>query len=465
MRRGLCIGGPLLIALAVSAPPAAPQSGSRPPPQAPPGDRLHQPLLDLMSSNPEVRLGAAEKLEQAGAPGAIPTLIEMLRFRVPDRAIAIETLQALSGHSYGADWEAWISWLGRTPLEPHPGYVAIKSWLLGFIDPRFADFLYPGVPHAIRLEEVVWGGVKVEGIPALDRPPMTGAEEALYLTAREQVFGLFLGGEARAYPYRVIDWHELFNDVVGGLPVAAVYCTLCGAAVAFDPRVGERTYTFATSGLLYRSNKLMFDRETKSLWSALEGRPVVGPLVGSGAQLQVLPATTTTWGRWKREHPDTLVLSLRTGHQRDYRPGAAYGKYQSSPNPMFPVPLIDPALPAKERIFALRLGSAVRAYPVFELERLGVVADRLGAVEVVLIAPGEGEEVRAYRGAAPGLAFDEQRKQLRDREGRLFQVTDAELIAEGGGVSLPRLPGHLAYWFGWKAQYPEAELWRAAGAR
>ena len=422
---------------------------------------MHQPLLDLMNGNPEVRLRAAEQLKKSGDQTAIPSLVEMVPYKVPDRALVVETLEALSGQHYQSDWKAWISWLGRTSLEPHPGYLSIKSWLLSFLDPRLTDFIHPGVAHSIRLEEIVWGGVKVEAIPALDQPPMVPAEEAIYLTAREQVLGLFLGGEARAYPYRVIDWHELFNDVVGGVPVVTAYCTLCGAAIAFDPRVGGRTYTFATSGLLYRSGKLMFDRETKSLWSALEGKPVVGPLVGSGAQLKLLPATTTSWGRWKREHPDTLVLSLRTGYNRDYRPGAAYGKYQSSPDPMFPVPLIDPALPAKARVYALRLDGAVRAYPVFELERLGVVQDHFGAVDVVLIAPGEGEEVRAYRGAAAGLAFDSERKEMRDQTGRTFHATDTELAASDGSVSLPRLPGHLAYWFGWRAQYPDGELWHA----
>ncbi|HEX9636823.1 MAG TPA: DUF3179 domain-containing protein [Acidobacteriota bacterium] len=443
---------------------AALAQDAKPPPRAPAGDAVHAPLLDLMSPNPMTRSAASETLKQLGPRSAIPTLIELLRYRTPDKELVIRTLETISGQSYQSDWEAWVSWLGRTELEPHPGYVAIKSWLLSFIDPRFAEFIYPGVAHTIRLEEVIWGGVKVEGIPALEQPPMIGAEEALYMLAREQVFGLFLGGEARAYPYRVIDWHELFNDVVGGVPVTTAYCTLCGAAVAFDPRVGDTTYSFATSGLLYRSNKLMFDRQTKSLWSALEGKPVIGTLVGSGAQLTVLPSTTTTWGRWKREHPATKVLSLQTGHQREYRPGAAYGKYQSSPDPMFPVPRIDPALPAKDRVYAVRLGAAVRAYPVYELEQLGVVQDRLGEVDLVLVAPGEGEEVRAYRGTVAGLGFTERRKELRDGEGRLWIATDTELAPADGGAALPRVPGHLAYWFGWHAQYPGAELWRAERA-
>ena len=133
------------------------------------------------------------------------------------------------------------------------------------------------------------------------------------------------GGVGRASPRRSIDWHGVGKDTVGGRPVSLAYCTLGGAAVLYDTRVGEVTYTFGSSGLLMRSNKLMFDQGTKSLWNTFEGVPVIGSLVGSGLQLTRRSMVTTTWAEWRARHPETTVLSLETGQQRDYSEGRHIG--------------------------------------------------------------------------------------------------------------------------------------------
>ena len=138
---------------------------------------------------------------------------------------------------------------------------------------------------------------------------MLTAEEADYLDADNVVFGIALNGEARAYPRRILDWHEMANDVVGGVPVSLAYCTLCGAAIAYDTRPeatgfgGAEPVTFGTSGLLFRSNKLMYDRQTNTLWSQLLGEAVEGPL--KGTRLEFLPSWQTTWEDWKTQHPNT----------------------------------------------------------------------------------------------------------------------------------------------------------------
>ena len=152
------------------------------------------------------------------------------------------------------------------------------------------------------------------------------------------MFGITINGQARAYPKRILAWHEMALDRVGGIDLTIVYCTLCGTVIPYESVVGSRRLTFGTSGLLYRSNKLMFDEETHSLWSSLEGVPVVGPLVDSGLRLPFRSVVTTTWGEWKRDHPATTVLSLETGYERNYGEGVAYRDYFSTDRLMFEVP-------------------------------------------------------------------------------------------------------------------------------
>ncbi|MHC4104659.1 MAG: DUF3179 domain-containing (seleno)protein, partial [Planctomycetota bacterium] len=182
----------------------------------------------------------------------------------------IAALESLSGQSFGDNWHSWIEWYGMSDLEPPPQFTGWKGKLLGRIDPGFEEFLQDDLPVSIRVEEIQWGGVRVDGIPALDNPSMIPAEDADYLEPREPVFGISINGDSRAYPLCILDWHEMANDVVGGVPISLAYCTLCGAGIAYDGRASDgNIYTFGSSGFLFRSNKLMYDRQTRTLWNQL----------------------------------------------------------------------------------------------------------------------------------------------------------------------------------------------------
>jgi hypothetical protein len=408
----------------------------------------------------------------------IPVFIELLIADLLSivRGVGLDThlhaLEALSGRNFGNDWASWVEWYGSTDLTPPPGFTGWKGDLYARIDPRFKEFLTEGADSTIRVEEILWGGVRVDGIPALDNPAMIGADEADYLDPGEPVFGISLRGDNRAYPLRILDWHEMVNDTVGGVPVSLAYCTLCGAGVAFDGRGPDgAVYTFGTSGFLYRSNKLMYDRKTHTLWNQLTGRPVLGDLVGKDLALRVLPLVVTTWERWREEHPDTLVLSLDTGFDRRYEPAAPYGDYFSSDETMFPVWKKSDILPPKSRVFALRVGGTAKAYPLDLLLEQGVVNDRVGETPVVLIAPGgeihvegtnirkgpvvysAGAEIRAYERREGFFSEMTDRSTLVDAHGDSWTVTE-EALTGPGGARLDRLPGHLAYWFGWYAFFP-----------
>jgi len=382
-------------------------------------------------------------------------------------------LEALTGETHGEDWTAWVEWYEGTGLEPPPGFLGFKGRLLGTIDPRFAELLAPGAPHTIRVEEIVWGGVAYEGIPALDQPETVAADAADWLSPDEPVFGIALGGEARAYPLRILDWHELANDRIGGVAVSLAYCTLCGAGIAWRGVASDGVrYDFGSSGLLMRSNKLMVDRQTRSLWNQFTGRPVVGELAGRDVALERVPMVVSSWKDWRARHPGTRVLSLDTGFERPYHPGAAYAGYFASPETMFPVRKRSRLLPPKERIFGLELGGVPKAYPLEPLLAAGVLHDTLGGERVVLVADGPaivvdgesvrtgparyraGAAVRAYRAGAADLRLSADGEGgLRDAAGQRWRVEEDALVGPDGR-RLARIPGVLAYWFGWSAYHP-----------
>jgi hypothetical protein len=424
---------------------------------------------------------------ESGDTRFIAVFLELMRAKQIDLSVGgslddyVHALETLSGQAFGDDWPAWVEWYGATALTPPPGFTGWKGELLGLIDPDFTAFLQDDFQSTIRVEEIQWGGVHVDGIPALDNAPMIPANQAAYLTPEEPVFGISINSDHRAYPLRILDWHEMANDVVGGVPVSLAYCTLCGAGIAFNGHASDgNTYTFGSSGFLYRSNKLMYDRQTRTLWNQLAGEPVLGELVGTGVKLDLLPIVLTSWADWQAQHPDTRVLSENTGHSRPYEPGAAYGDYFAFEDTMFPVWQRSDLLPAKARIFALQIEGLPKAYPVETLIAEKVVNDTLGTLNLVVVATrgdvtvdgdslrtgpisyNSGGEVRAYeRGSGesvhqftPGPDADT----LLDETGQAWQVTEEALLGPDG-ESLPRLSGHLAYWFGWFAFFPKTLIY------
>ena len=162
-------------------------------------------------------------LRGRGDPDVVPGLIQVLRF-VDDDGWLDRTLAALTGEEPGQSWQEWLLWQQAHPeIRPFEGFDAFKADVMAVIDPDFRLFLKPGVEREIRLEEIVWGGVKKDGIPALTNPKHVAAQDAAYLEDDELVFGVEIAGDARAWPLRILDWHEVLNDVVGGVPVAATY--------------------------------------------------------------------------------------------------------------------------------------------------------------------------------------------------------------------------------------------------
>ncbi len=416
-------------------------------------DVQHSPLL--VEQSLQVLVGSREDrdetlaiFEQRGKTDVVPALIQALRFQ-PNSTQLRSTLVSLTGQP-DQSWGDWMLWQEEHPeVKPFDGFDVFKARVAQLIDPNFSDFLYPGVHHSIRLEEIAWGGVQKDGIPSLDNPGMIPAKKADYMRDDDLVFGVSINGDVRAYPLRIMNWHEMFNDVIGGVPVALAYCTLCGSGILYETDLGDgkEPLIFGSSGFLYRSNKLMFDRQTHSLWNQFTGRPVAGTLTGTDLELKTRPVTITSWKQWKSHHPKTTVLDIDTGYRRDYGSGVAYREYFASPELMFPALVDQSENAAKSYVFVLRLQGKEQAWPLSKFRDAQVIQDQIDGQKIILIGNEKTRTVRAYAGNGAVFSRSEKADYL-DSDRDRWQITEDALVAEDGR-KLKRLPGHISYWFAW----------------
>ena len=400
-------------------------------------------------------------LQQNWTPSFAYPLVELIRLSTDQKLIeeATKLLRDKTGKNLGPDFYAWIQWLWTESIGVPTYYADFKAKLYQHIDPKFATyFLRRQHTATIRIDEILWGGVKQDGIPPLRMPSMSTAPEAAYLADSDLVFGVFLNGVAKAYPKRILAWHELFVDSFGDQHIAGVYCTLCGTVIAYDMTHNGVFYDLGTSGFLYRSNKLMYDRATHSLWNTIEGKPVMGPLNNKNITLQSYPVVTTTWGEWKSSHPDTKVLSLQTGHERNYGEGVAYARYFSTDDLMFPVPKRDNRLANKAEVLIIRAENYQQdplAISIDYLTRKRIHYDRIADTDLVVLTTKNGTS-RAYH--RPDIAFDSYKKGiLTDEEGQTWNITEDALI-HPEGHTFERLPAHRIFWFAWFNTYPMTRL-------
>ena len=386
-------------------------------------------------------------------------MLEAARFASRTTRDAIySALQENTGQTIRRNLGAWYRWTwNREDFEPHPEYAEFKRRLYAHIDPRFAEYFSVDYPTTIRLDEVRWGGVRRDGIPPLKNPHTTDARDAKFLADTDVVFGVKIGDHARAYPKRILAWHEMVKDVVGGRSINGVYCTLCGSMIVYDTKIARKHYELGTSGFLYRSNKLMYDHKTKSMWSTIRGEPVIGTLVGKGLKLEPLYVVTTTWGKWRSLHPETDVLSLETGHRRDYSEGAAYRAYFATDDLMFDVPLIDERLKNKQEVLVIRGDdSDPVAIDTEFLRKNRVHHESIGDRNYVVITDASGAN-RVYETHEQKFESLAPPSGVLGTGGGVWEITESALISPKY-EPLNRAPAHRAFWFGWHAAHPNTRL-------
>jgi hypothetical protein len=328
----------------------------------------------------------------------------------------------------------------------------------------------------VPLEEIISGGPPPDGIPAIDRPSfVTPADAARWIAPKEPVLAVEIKGDARAYPLQILMWHEIVNDVVGGVPVAVTFCPLCNSGIVFARAVDGATLDFGTSGKLYKSDLVMYDRQSHSLWAQMEGRAIVG--TRAGAKLKVVPANTLSFEDWRVTHATGKVLSRDTGHTRKYgvNPYESYDQPQLRPFLFQDRP--DPRRPPKERVVGVRIGEAARAYPWPVLAERRVVHDRLGdQALVILYRPGalsalDDEEIQRSRAVGATsvfsrvvdgrtLTFDVLPEGFRDSEtGSTWNLLGHAIRGPLAGRRLTAVSHVDAFWFAWAAFNPATSIY------
>ncbi|MEH6456201.1 MAG: DUF3179 domain-containing protein [Cocleimonas sp.] len=219
---------------------------------------------------------------------------------------------------------------------------------------------------SIPANKVFIGGPPRDGIPSIDKPKFLAAGEADYLKDNDRVLGIYHFGEARAYPIRILDWHEIVNDKIQGRSVAVTYCPLCGSGIVYNAEIDGKSYEFGVSGLLYNSDVLLFDRETETLWSQILSKAVSGKL--KDTELEIIQSSHTSWKTWKQKYPDSKVLSTETGFSRDYN-RSPYGNYDNEVMTFFPIEFKSKRYHPKERVLGITLNGNQKVYPFAEISK------------------------------------------------------------------------------------------------
>ena len=380
------------------------------------------------------QIEALEEIADSKDPRVVWIISDLMRFitsqhmsaTLADAASRLLGKKLKNVNPWGEVTDHLIAWNIPAP----PDYLRVKRTIFTTIVPGWEKIFVEGT---IDWRHVSWGGVLIDDrkydttdekcncIPAADNPEVSSAEEATWLKDEDIVFGVVVNGEARAYPRRIMEVREMVNDTLGGRHLGIPYCTLCGAAQAYFtdqlPDGIERP-VLRTSGLLIRSNKVMYDVNTYSVFDTFLGHAVTGPLAKKKLQLKQASVVTTDWGTWKKAHPKTTVLveALALGRDFDFRNG------RDANGPIFPVGDVDP--------------------------RLSVHEDIIG----VITASGKP------------VAFQRSKAFLALKKGQEIAFENVRLQLDAGGIKAVDADGsdlgsHQAFWFAWSQFHPKTALW------
>lgn len=403
-------------------------------------DRLFGSLGDGVETT------ALSDIAHSGDPRAAWLISDLLRFFGPGEVFDVgkSSFERLTGADLSADpvtlrspWQSMTDHLIAWDLPALPDYARWKGALFTLVDPRWAAF-FDDEDATIDWRLVSWGGVLMDDrpfgavgpcelgcIPALDDPAVTDAAGGDWYPDERLVFGVTVNGDSRAYPKHIMEVHEMVNDELGGRRLAIPYCTLCGSAQAYftdDVDGADEMPVLRTSGLLSRSNKVMFDLPTMSVFDTFSGEALSGPLHDAGVELKQTSVVTSTWGEWKAAHPETTIVAQDGGI------GAAYPldplRGRDDDGAIFPIGDVDERLPAQEKV-------------------LGVTTD-------------DGTP----------LAFPVAAALAELEAGRPVSALGVSVVPEASGIRAQRedgsaVVGHEAFWFAWSQFNPDTRLWVA----
>ncbi len=382
----------------------------------------------------EEQTAALDKIANSKDPRLAWLIADLLRFingrhlnnELAAIAAKLLTIPSPTSNHWGIITDQLIAWDIPAP----PNYLEAKRAIFTSVVPGWDNIFVEG---SVDWRHVSWGGVLIDDrkynktdkncncIPAADNPEVSSAKDAKWLKDSDIIFGIGINGSYRAYPRRIMEVREMVNDTLGGRDLAIPYCTLCGAAQAYYtdrlPK-GIKRPVLRTSGLLIRSNKVMYDIHTHSVFDTFRGDAVTGPLADKNLKLKQASVVTTTWGDWKKEHPETTVLveKLALGRDFDFR------NTRDASGPIFPVGNVDPRLPVHEDIIG------------------------------VLTASGKP------------IAFQRSKAFTALQKGKKIGFENVQLKLDAGGIRAVDANGsdlgsHQAFWFAWSQFHPKTKLW------
>ena len=315
------------------------------------------------------------------------------------------------------------------------------------------------VLHSIPLDEIVSAGPLKDGIPSIDDPKFESVVAAdQYLDNKKFGLAVEVEGDWRFYPYQIIVWHEIVNDVFNGKPLLVTYCPLCFSGMVFDSEVRGEVVSFGTSGKLYNSNLLMYDRKTDSLWSQILGEAVVGELTGEN--LEQYPALTMTWEDFRSEHERGEVLSRKTSASRDYTMDP-YADYYSNASIWFPLSNKDSRLDSKELVYGVRLGDAQKAYTFSSIQDEEVINDVVGGIPLLIIFDPYQNTINAFIRLHNGeeLTFEADGNYLREMNSDIrWNYSGRPIEGVERSAQLKQIPIVNSFWFNWVVFFPDTEV-------
>ncbi|MFO7678481.1 MAG: DUF3179 domain-containing (seleno)protein [Chloroflexota bacterium] len=403
----------------------------------------------------------AENISPAVAAEAPPTLTKTKAPTITATAVPIETAVATTEATLPA------------PTAVTPTVDPAEKPPAGAVNQFRTDFKI----HSIPYNEIFSGGPPKDGIPAIDSPQFVSVNEAgEWLGDLEPVTVFQEQGVVRVYPFQILMWHEIVNDVVNGRAIAVTFCPLCNTAIVFDATVNGQSLDFGTTGRLRFSNLLMYDRQTQSWWQQASGEAVVGKLTGS--QLTFLPSSIISWAEARDKYPDAQVLSRETGHQRRYGSNPYLGYDNITGSPVLFQGQVSDQLPAMARVTTVDMNDEAVAYPNEVLQELGVVNDRVGGIDVVVFwQPGlasalDSSSIAAGQDVGANGVFE----RILNGQTLAFTVNDDVITDEQtnstwnifGEATAGELAGEVLtpvvkvdhFWFSWAAFRPDTRIYQ-----
>jgi hypothetical protein len=321
-----------------------------------------------------------------------------------------------------------------------------------------------------------------DSIPSIDEPTfVSSGQAAAWLSSEEPVVVLEIKGDARAYPVQIMTWHEIVNDTVGGTPVAVTYCPLCNSALAYPRTVGKRVLEFGTSGSLYNSALVMYDRQTESLWLHFEGVAIEGPL--EGTRLEFIPVQILSFDQFRDEHPVGSVLSQETGFSRTYGQNP-YDFYDTSDRPFLFEGEVDGRMDALARVVGVEIGGQAIAVPYDLLaadRRAAAIHSTVGGQDVVVLWQAgvrsaldnpqisRGRDVGSSGVFVPSvqgreLTFRAEGGLIRDEQtGSTWSLAGRAVSGPLAGEELPEVNHVDTFWFAWSSHNPDTAIFEPVG--